>query len=58
MDINFKLYHYEKVLLCYFKHLSDSELSEKIVMLYLLQDLLPQDTLYKKLELMYTKMNR
>lgn len=28
------------------------------VMLYLLQDLLPQDTLYKKLELMYTKMNR
>ena len=38
--------------------LSDSELSEKIVMLYLLQDLLPQDTLYKKLELMYTKMNR
>lgn len=24
MDINFKLYHYEKVLLCYFKHDSNS----------------------------------
>lgn len=27
MDINFKLYHYEKVLLCYFKHDSNHSAS-------------------------------
>ena len=26
MDINFKLYHYEKVLLCYFKHVGKNNL--------------------------------